>query len=178
MSVLSFLTSRRLHCSLPIQLKYPCGWKITINRRAYSLNFCAASAGNLAIAALATRGDIWSFALSAPTRNSRTTEWAPSAPISRSPVSVLPSLKTAVAFLPSDDTSLSFFPYCSTNQHSLSNGAGGMHTCISTPFDRRRRNFLRANRTLNGTGSALISSSVSPLKIGIVSSAPALCSST
>lgn len=85
------------------------------------------------MATLATRGDDCSAALSGPTRNSRTAEWAPSPPMSISADSEVPSLKVAVAFRPSVDTAANRLPHCKINKRSSSrddNGEIGAHSNV------------------------------------------------
>ena len=71
------------------------------------------SAGRLSRAPLPSRAMGCSAALSAPSRNSRTLELDPSAPMSKSPFTAVPSSKCAVTeeSLSAQEILVSLFPY-------------------------------------------------------------------
>lgn len=75
-----------------------------------ALSFKAASRLILQMVTLATTGEGIKAASSAPKRYSRTTEWAPSAPIRRFPVALVPSVKVIVTDSSPRSMNSSFFP--------------------------------------------------------------------
>lgn len=158
----------------PTQIKYPAGWNPRRKRGASSLNLSAADTGSFAMATLATKGDACNAALSGPTRNSRTTEWAPSLPMSRLPDSEVPSSKVAVAFRPSDDTATIRLPHYGKNKHFSSQnhrlGEEEIPTLMSRPWVSIWQNRRLANLIMNGIGSAAKSSVDSVLNINNLSS--------
>ena len=86
---------------------------MTVMRLPYFCHRSTASAGSLAIVKVPTKGNCVSADFSGPRRNSRTTEWAPSAPMSKSPVADVPSSNSAVAVFPSEEIRLTFLLYYS-----------------------------------------------------------------
>lgn len=84
-------------------------------------------------------GEGTNAAFSLPSRYSRTREWAPSAPISKFPVSLLPSSNVTVTVLPSESTVVRRFPYCkqlSGQSHQWV--PGGMEVFFNLNIDARR----------------------------------------
>jgi len=108
-------------------------------------------------------------------RKSRTALCAPSAPMMRLPLSVVPSVKVA-STMPSWFVWIEArrFPNCAmlVGQMLFIQGREkGRHTRTSIPVRSRSSQDLRLSRMLNGVSSALRSSPETPLKIGITESA-------
>jgi len=95
---------------LLIQVKTPFGWNVMIYLGCNALSFRDASQLILQMVTLATTGDGINAASSAPKRYSLTTEWAPSAPIRRFPVALVPSVKVMVTNSSPRSIDSSFFP--------------------------------------------------------------------
>lgn len=98
------------------QVKVPFGWKEIIYRGCSFRNAIEASRPSLVIVTLATIGDCKSSASFEPSKNSRVDEWAPSAPITRFPVSWLPSIKVIVTLVSPVSISFTRLPHCSLGE--------------------------------------------------------------
>jgi len=81
---------------LLIHVNVPLGWNVMVYLGCRALKSILACLLILVMITLATQGESSSSASLGPSRNSRVNEWAPSQPMRRFPISLVPSVNVAV----------------------------------------------------------------------------------
>lgn len=96
---------------LLIHVNVPFGWNVMVYLGCSALKSILACLLILVIMTLATQGESSNSASLGPSRNSRVNECAPSQPIRRFPVSLVPSVKVAVTVLVPVTMEATFLPH-------------------------------------------------------------------